>query len=176
MSEDLIILTRVVVLITYVWHVIQLMKNLYLVVMLPESMELNMNQDVEFTRAVCTSTMSRVLFVTWQHELHKWWYQVVTCVPQDGHASTKDIWWLNIIITIVQCSLAWMKTLTTHEELTLISTVLCFISLKEYVAHFPVNLILQEKSWHAQYAPAACAVPTPTIKYKTINNCQAIAW
>ena len=47
-----------------------------------------------------------------------------------------------------------MKTLTTHEELTLISTALCFISLKEYVVHFPVDLILQEKSWHAQYVRA----------------------
>ena len=48
--------------------------------------------------------------------------------------------------------LAWMKTLTTHEEPTLILTELCFISLKEYVAHFPVNLIMQEKSRHVQYA------------------------
>ena len=50
------------------------------------------------------------------------------------------------MVTIVQCTLAWMKTLTTHKEPTLILTALCFISLKENAAHFPVNLILQEES------------------------------
>ena len=154
MSEDLIILKRVVLLITYVWHVIQFMKNLHLAVMLQKSMELSMKHTrMAYIPAVCTTTMFHVLCVTWHHVLHKWWYQVETCAPRDGHASTRDIWWPHIILTIVQCTLAWMKTLTTHEEPTLVSTALCFISLKEYVAHFPVNLILQEKSWHAQYAP-----------------------
>ena len=154
MSEDLVMFKRVVVLITYVWHVIQFMKNLHLVVLLLKSTELSMKHTrMAYIPAVCSSTMSHVLCVTWPHVLHKWWYQVVTCVPRDGHVNTKDTWWLSIILTIVQCTLAWMKTLTTLEEPTLISTALCFISLREYVAHFPVNLILQEKSWHAQYAP-----------------------
>ena len=136
------------------------MKNLYLVLMFPESMGLNIKHPLVFTRAAWNNTMFHVLCVMWPHVLHKWWYRVVTRVPRDGHANTKDTWWRRNTITIAQCILAWMKTLTTHEELTLILTELCFISLKEYVAHFHVNLILQEKSWHAQYA---------LVKYKLLS-------
>ena len=153
MSEDRIIMTRAVLLTTYAWHVIQCMKNLYLIIMFLQSTGPNMKHSLAYIPAVSSSTMSHVLYVTWQHVLHKWWYQVVTCVPRDGHASTNDTWWPTGLLTIAQCSLAWMKTLTTHEGRTLILTALYSISLREYVAHFPVNLILQEKSWLAQYAP-----------------------
>ena len=154
MSEDLVMVTRAVLLITYVWHVIQYMKNIILVVVVLLFMELSTKHiHMAYIPAVCTTTMSHVLCVMWLHVLHKWWYQVVTCVPRDGHANTKDTWCRNIMITIVQCSLAWMKTLTTYEEPMLILTALYSISLKEYVAHFPANLISQDMSWHAQYAP-----------------------
>ena len=154
MSEDLFILTRAVVLITYAWHVIQFMKNISLVVLVPLFMELSTKHiHMAYILAACMTTMFHVQCVMWLHVLHKWWYQVVTCVPRDGHANTKDTWCRNIMIAIVQCTLAWMKTLTTHEEPTLISTALYSISLKEYVAHFPANLILQDMNWHAQYVP-----------------------
>ena len=154
MSEGLIVITRAVVLITYAWHVIQFMKNINLVVVGPLFMELSIKHfHMAYILTVSMTTMFHVLCVMSLHVLHKWWYQVVTCVPRNGHVNTKDTWWRRNTITIVQCTLAWMKTLTTHEELTLISTALCFISLKEYVAHFPVNLILQDMSWHAKYAP-----------------------
>ena len=100
MSEDLIILSRAVVLITYAWHVIQFMKNIILVVIVPVFMELSIKHiHLEYIPAVCTTTTSHVQCVMWLHVLHKWWYQVVTCVPRDGHANTKDTWWQNIMIT-----------------------------------------------------------------------------
>ena len=152
MLEDRIMINEAVLLITFAWHVIQFMKNINLVVLGPVFMELSIKHiHMAYIPAVWTTTMSHVPCVMWLHVLHKWWYQVVTCVPRDGHANTKDTWWRNIIITIAQCTLAWMKTLTTREEPTLILTALYSISLKEYVVHFPVNLILQDMSWPAQY-------------------------
>ena len=158
MLEDRILLTRAVLLTTYAWRTIQFTKNLYLVIMFLEFMELNMKHSLAYIPVVSSTTMYHVLYVTWQHVLHKWWYQVVMCVPRDGYASTRGTWCRSKPSTIAQCSLVWMKSLTTHEEPTLMLTALCFISLKEYVAHFPVNLMLQEKSWLAPYAP---------VNYKT---------
>jgi hypothetical protein len=69
-----------------------------------------------------------------------------------GHASTMDTWWREDTIFIVQCIHMWMKLLITREEHTLIAMVLCSISSKDSVAHFPASLISQDVSWHAQYA------------------------
>jgi hypothetical protein len=68
----------------------------------------SMAQNMKFSllaygSVVCTSTMSHVQCVMWPKVLHKWWYQVVTCVPRDGHVSTGDTWWRKSTIIIVQC-------------------------------------------------------------------------
>jgi hypothetical protein len=144
MSEDLIMIIGVVVLITYVWHVIPYIQSINLVfkAVVHESLAQNIKLSLlEYIPAVCTTTMFHVQCVMWPNVLHKWWYQVVTCVPQDGHASLKDTWWPHITIIIVQCIHVWMKTLITHQEHMLMLMVLCFILLKEDVAHFPASLI-----------------------------------
>ena len=90
--EDRILLTRAVLLTTYAWRTIQFTKNLYLVIMFLEFMELNMKHSLAYIPVVSSNTMYHVLYVTWQHVLHKWWYQVVMCVPRDGYASTRGTW------------------------------------------------------------------------------------
>jgi hypothetical protein len=155
MSEELLIITGERVLITYVWHVIPSIQNINLVfkAIVHESLAQNIKHTLlEYIPAVCMTTMFHVQCVMWPNVLHKLWYQVVTCAPRDGHASTKDTLWRGNTITIVRCILAWMKLLITREEPTLIVTVLFSFLLKEIVVHFPASLISQGVSWHAQFA------------------------
>ena len=172
MSEDRIILTRVVVQIMYVWHVIPSMQNINLVIkaIVHEYLAQNIKHSLlAYIPAVCTTTMFHVLCVMWPIVLHKWWYQVVTCVPRDGHANIKDTWWRKLTMSIVQCLRAWMKLLITREEHTLVTMALCFFLSKECVAHFPASLISQGVNWHAQYA---------LVKYELMfvfsNYCKSV--
>jgi hypothetical protein len=147
MLEDLNTMHGVVAPITYASHVTPFMQNMNQVIKIyvHASMALNIKHTLlAYFPAACTITMSHVPCVAWSSVLHNWWYLVATCVPRDGHANTKDIWWQNITVIIVPCILAWMQIPTTPGEPTQIITVLCFISLKEIVAHFPANLILRD--------------------------------
>ena len=59
----------------------------------------------EYFPAVFTITTFLVPCVTWTQEPLRWWFQVQTCVPRVGRASTKDTWWLNTIVITVQCTI-----------------------------------------------------------------------
>ena len=110
----------------------------------------------EYFPAVFTITTFLVPCVTWTQEPLRWWFQVQTCVPRVGRASTKDTWWLNTIVITVQCTLVLMRILITSQELMPIVMVHCFILSKENVVPFLVNLMSTAVNWHAQ-----CALVNP---------------
>ena len=112
--------------------------------------------EQEYFPAVLANTMFLVPCVTWTQEPLRWWFQVQTCVPRVGHASTKDTWWLTTMVITVQCSLVLMRILITSQELMPIVMVHSFILSKEYVVPFLVNLMWTAVNWHAQ-----CALVNP---------------
>ena len=122
--------------------------------LLLEYMALNMKvSHMGYFPTVFRITTSLVPCVTWTLEPLWWWFQVQTCVPRVGHASTKVTWWLHTLVITEQCTLVLTRIPITCEELMLISMEHCFTLSKDNVVPFLVNLMSTAVNWHAQCAP-----------------------